>query len=302
MYIVLGKSGYIGRAFVAELARRGLSFVELSRSDVDYTNFEAFSDYLDRFIDYLNGLGQSKLAKNLTLINCAGYVGKPNVDACEDNKGETILGNVVFPATLSNLCKTRELRLCHISSGCIYNGYKKDFGEEDDPNFTFDIGSFYSGSKALAEKILKTNPLLYIFRLRIPFDHHPSPRNYITKLLSYDKLLNCRNSFSHRGDFVKYALNLLESKAPYGIYNITNKGHASTSEVVDLLKYHLRDKLRLALADKQFSFFSNLEEFSQITTARRSNCILDISKLEQHMEVRTVREAFKDSLSNYTIS
>ena len=60
MYIVLGKSGYIARAFVAELVRRGLSFVELSRTDVDYTNFDAFSGYLDAFSDYLHSLNQPK--------------------------------------------------------------------------------------------------------------------------------------------------------------------------------------------------------------------------------------------------
>ena len=42
--------------------------------------------------------------------------------------------------------------LAQISSGCIYNGYEKRFTEEDEPNFTFNNGSFYSGSKALCEK------------------------------------------------------------------------------------------------------------------------------------------------------
>ena len=288
MYIVLGKSGYIGQAFIRELKRRRLHYLGLSRGDLDYTHFKTFSEFAQ--VHYYSS---ERPFKNSIIINCAGYVGKPNVDACELNKGDTIMGNVVFPTNLANFCSTSDSTLVQISSGCIYNGYEKHFSEEDEPNFTFINGSFYSGTKALCEKmILKHNPRSYIFRLRIPFDEFENPRNYLTKLLKYDTLLDAENSLSHRGDFAKYCIDLLEAEVPHGIYNITNKGSATAKEIVRLIKDY-------GVSDKKFSFFKDVDSFSNIVKAPRSNCVLDTSKTESYIKIRSVKAALSESLSHY---
>jgi dTDP-4-dehydrorhamnose reductase len=291
MYIVLGKNGYIAEAVIKELKSRSLNHIALSRSDLDYTDFKKFSDYA-----HINHHNYEKPFKNATIINCAGYIGKPNVDACEQNKGDTIMGNVVFPTNLANFCSTNDATLVQVSSGCIYNGHEKSFTEEDEPNFTFQNGSFYSGSKALCEKmILKHNPRSYIFRLRIPFDEVASPRNYLTKLLNYDRLLNAENSLSHRGDFSRNCIDLLEAKVPRGIYNVSNKGSVTTKEVVALLK-------KYNLSRKEFKFFKSIKDFSKAIIAPRSNCVLDTSKLEKYTNVRSVHKALEDSIKNYTLN
>ena len=283
MYIILGKNGYIAEAIVKELQLRDLPHVAWSRSEVDYTNLAELKYHL-----YI-------LGDNLHIINCAGYIGKPNVDACELEKASCIEGNVLLPNMLAQLCREKGYNFTQISSGCIYGGYEKDFTEQDAPNFDFQNGSFYSGTKALAEKVvLQNNPNSYIFRLRIPFDEYASPRNYLTKLLSYNTLLDARNSLSHRADFAKYAVELINQKVPYGIYNITNKGSVTTKEVVELMKEHLKP-------NKKFKFFSKLDNFMQEVTAPRSNCVLDTQKLEQYVQIRTVQEALEDALSKYVI-
>jgi len=290
MYIILGKNGYIAQAIMKELTSRDLPYWALSRSKVDYTNMKIFDNWLSN-----NAYKKTVAHHNVSIINCAGYIGKPNVDACELNKADTVEGNVIFPAMLSQLCANKGYLYTHISSGCIYGGYSKDFTEEDAPNFDFQNGSFYSGTKALAEKIVKQNaPNSYIFRLRIPFDEFASPRNYLTKLLTYDQLLDVRNSLSHRTDFAKYTIDLIEQNVPFGIYNITNKGSVTTKEVVELMQEHLK-------INKEFKFFSKLDNFMQEVTAPRSNCVLDTSKIEQYISIRTAQEALKDSLSKYVI-
>ena len=281
MYIVLGKNGYIAEAIIKELKSRNIPHVAWSRSDVDYTDLVELKYNL-----YI-------LGDDLHIINCAGYIGKPNVDACELAKADCIEGNVLLPLMLAQLCQDKQYEFTQISSGCIYNGYKKDFTEGDVPNFNFQNGSFYSGTKCLAEKVvLENNPNSYIFRLRIPFDEYASPRNYLTKLLSYDTLLNAKNSLSHRADFAKYAISLIEQKVPHGIYNITNKGSVTTKDVVKLIK-------QLGVSNKKFEFFSNLDKFMLETTAPRSNCVLDTSKIEQYIKIRTAQEALTESLSKY---
>jgi dTDP-4-dehydrorhamnose reductase len=288
MYIILGKNGYIAEAIVQELNSRDLPHIALSRTDINYTNKCDFDLYV------LNNFHRNILeGEDIVVINCAGYIGKPNVDACELAKADCIEGNVLFPAMLSQLCADRGYQYVHISSGCIYGGYEKHFTEEDVPNFDFQNGSFYSGTKALAEKVVtQNNPTSYIFRLRIPFDELESPRNYITKILNYDKLLNAENSFSHRADFAKYTIDLIENKAPKGIYNITNKGSLTTEQVIELIKEY-------KITNKNFEFFSNLDSFMSEVTAPRSNCVLDTSKIENQIKIRTAEEAFRDALSKY---
>ena len=289
MYIILGKNGYIAEAIIKELSLRELRYIALSRSDLDYTDFKTFSDFY-----HVNYNSNSTPTKNSIIINCAGYVGKPNVDMCELNKADTIMGNVIFPTNLANHCSTNSSTLVQISSGCIYNGYGKHFSEDDKPNFAFQNGSFYSGTKALCERmILKHNPRSYIFRLRIPFDQFKNPRNYLTKLMSYDTLLDAENSLTHRGDFSKYIINLLEKKVPHGIYNITNKGSITTRHVIELIK-------KYNLTDKEFKFFDSLDSFSKEIVAPRSNCILDTSKIEKYIKIRSVEEALTESLKKYS--
>ena len=146
MYIILGtgkgdrKTGYIAESFLEEATSRGIDCICLSRKSIDYTDYKTFSEYIDNY--------WKTFSKDTVVINCAGYTGKPNVDACELNKDQAILGNIVLPTMLSEVCESRELPFVHISSGCIYNGDDKHFSEDDEPNFTFNTGSFYSGTKA----------------------------------------------------------------------------------------------------------------------------------------------------------
>lgn len=288
MYIILGKNGYIAEAIIKELNSRDLPHVALSRTDVNYTNKCDFDLYV------LNKFHRNIVeGEDIIVVNCAGYIGKPNVDACELAKADCIEGNVLFPAMLSQLCADRGYQYVHISSGCIYGGYEKDFTEEDVPNFDFQNGSFYSGTKALAEKVVtQNNPTSYIFRLRIPFDEYSCPRNYLTKLLTYDTLLDAENSLSHRADFAKYTIDLIQQEVPHGIYNITNKGSATTKDVVELIK-------KYNLSNKDFKFFDNLESFSEETVAPRSNCVLDTTKIEQYIKIRTAIEALEEAISKY---
>jgi UDP-glucose 4,6-dehydratase len=288
MYIILGKNGYIAESIVKELKLLDLPHVALSRTDVNYTNKCDFDLYV------LNNFHRNVLeGEDIVIVNCAGYIGKPNVDACELAKADCIEGNVLFPAMLSQLCADRGYQYVHISSGCIYDGHSKHFTEEDASNFDFQNGSFYSGTKALAEKVvIQNNPSGYIFRLRIPFDEYSCPRNYLTKLLTYDTLLDAENSLSHRGDFAKYSIQLIEQNVPKGIYNITNKGSVTAKDVVELIKQY-------NLSNKDFKFFDNLESFGKETVAPRSNCVLDTTKIEQYIKIRTAQQALEEAISKY---
>lgn len=265
MIYLLGGSGYVGHAYQALLARKGIAFRNLRRADVNYADRATLTELLRR-------------EKPEFLINAAGYTGKPNVDACELHKSECLDGNAVLPGTIALACADAGVPWGHVSSGCIYTGARPDgagFTEIDTPNFSFRTNncSFYSGTKALGEEVLADKPSVYVWRLRIPFNEVDNPRNYLTKLQRYATLLEATNSISQLEEFVAATFACWEKRVPFGTYNVTNPGQITTHEVVELIK-------KTGVSTKNFSFFKDEADFmSKAAKTPRSNCVMDSSKL-----------------------
>lgn len=287
MILLLG-SGYVASAFARELKARQLEFMQLSRSGFDYTSFEKLNWY---FRDHRFGF----------VINAAGYCGQPNVDACEEHKEEAFAGNVRLALAVAYACAGAiggitgsGIPLGHVSSGCIYNG-EGPFAETDEPNFSFERPpcSYYSGTKALAEKLIAGVGRCYLWRLRIPFNEHDGPKNYLSKLLRYPRLISLPNSLSHLGDYVKACLDLWQAGAPYGIYNVTNPGSASALEITAAMNHALN-------LGRRFEFYEDLDEFNQMVIAPRSNCVLSVEKLlSTGVKIRPVWEALGEAINHW---
>ncbi len=195
MILLLGGSGYVGSAFQSFFSRKSIEYRNVSRSEFDYTDHDVLAEIIRR-------------TKPDFLVNAAGYTGKPNVNACELHKSECLEGNAVLPGVIRKTCEAFNLPWGHVSSGCIYTGRRDDghgFTEADEPNFSFRTNncSWYSGTKALGEEVLEGAENLFIWRLRIPFNGQAAPRNYLSKLVRYEKLLKAENSISHQGDCAK---------------------------------------------------------------------------------------------------
>ena len=312
MILLLGGTGYIGQAFKRELERRSRLFMTVLRRELDYTRFDCRWEFL-------------KTQRPEFVVNAAGYTGKPNVDACEVARADTLAGNTLLPQTIAHACATLDIPWGHISSGCIYSGAKiksgsgvqveKDmtkpelralvdkspenilgFTETDPPNFSFRDGScsFYSGTKALGEEAMAGIGQSYIWRLRIPFDEFDGARNYLSKVQRYPKVYDNVNSISHRADYAAACLDLWDKRAAFGIYNITNPGFVTTRKVIGLIERALKPR-------RHFEFWANDEEFYR-TAARtpRSNCVMDVSKLlGAGVAIRPVDEALEHSLQNW---
>ncbi len=312
MILLLGSTGYIGHAFQQALEKRGEKFRTLSRSEVDYTSFVPLYNFL-------------KEHRPSFIVNAAGYTGKPNVDACEIAKADTLQGNTLFPLALANACAALDIPWGHVSSGCIFAGcwvktddgwvVEKDmskpeireiartaperlrgFDETMPPNFSFrdEPCSFYSGTKALGEEAIAGIGQNYIWRLRIPFDEHDNARNYLSKIQRYTKVYDNLNSLSHRSDYVNACLDTWFKRVPFGTYNVTNPGYVSTAEVLEMIKSILKP-------DREFVFWENDDDFYKIgAVALRSNCIMDSQKLlDAGVYMRPVHESLEAALKNW---
>ena len=135
----------------------------------------------------------------------------------------------------------------------------------------------------------------YMWRLRIPFDEINSPRNYLTKLQTYDTLLNLDNSVSHLEEFVKACVRLWKISAPYGKYNVVNTNPVKAEEVIKLIREHLPFEKEVEFMDDVDAFYKAVE-----AKAPRSNCILSNEKLlSAGIEMRDAYEAIEESLKEW---
>ena len=286
MIILFGSTGYIGSEFKRQLEQKQIEF-KCWNDTANTTFYDLEKWYEDAGYPVIDAV-----------INAAGYTGKPNVDACELAKEDTIHGNIVWPQILTDWCMLNDITVGHVSSGCIYSGRRLDgepFTEEDEPNFSFKQNncSFYSGTKAIAEKIVSKWNKNYIWRLRIPFEEYNNPRNYISKMLKYDKLLQAENSISNKQEFVSACIQTFVNKVPFGIYNVTNTGYITTDFLVE--------KLKVTIAkDRNFTLIDEETLYKNYAKTPRSNCVMSNSKLlETGITMKTVEESIDYCLNNW---
>ncbi len=312
MILLLGASGYLGRAFADELRRRGYGFIPLTRRALDYGDFSRLFNYVRK-------------VQPEFLINAAGYPGRPNLDACESAHELALSANTLLPQTIARVCLMTHTAWGHVSSSGIYTGAKvfdhgvlllekdlnqprlrqrlaeqpefvRGFTEGDAPNFTFRDGwcNFYNGTKALAEEMIRGVGRSYLWRPGILFSEQDEPRNLLTRIQQYPKVYDSINSLSHAGDFARACLNLWEREAAFGVYNVVNPGVISNREVVEMIQ-------RILKPQRQFEFWKDEREFYHFgARAPRSHCLLDITKLlNTGEEMRPVTEALEDTLHHW---
>jgi dTDP-4-dehydrorhamnose reductase len=256
-YMLFGKRGWIGGKLIALLKAQGKT-VYLAESRIE--NRESVAAEIDRI-------------KPTHVLNAAGITGRPNVDWCEDHHQETIRTNVIGTLNVADLCEQRGIYHLLYATGCIFE-YDAEhpvggpgFLETDKPNFQ---GSFYSFTKGLVESLLTSYQHTCVLRVRMPISDDLNPRNFITKILNYEKVVNVPNSMTVLTDLLPVSLAMAERKLT-GIYNFCNPGAISHNEILELYKTYV---------DPEYTYENfSLEEQAQILKAGRSNNTLDHRKL-----------------------
>lgn len=203
------------------------------------------------------------------VINAAGRCGTPNVSWCETHQPQSLLSNVVGAYNLAVVCDTAGRRLAHISSACLYEGDAGGLGftETDPPNF---LGSFYSRTKWWAEQLLAEFPYVTQLRIRLPIDDQPHPRNLITKLLSFPRVITgVRNSVTPL-DLLASALDHLMRQRAHGLYHVVADGGIDYKQLLQLW----RQIVDPSLAEPQYI------DPRELTDVPRSNCLLNCDKLK----------------------
>ena len=278
--IILGGGGYIASKIVQYWTSQEFVPVLIKKSDIDYLNPDKFKQLL-------------KESNAHFIINCYGYTGTPNVDSCElpENKTECLLRNVTDGILINS---RSSIPVINIGSGCVYNDESGTaiYSETDAPNFGYNnpSASFYSSCKSKFQKWFTDTDAVekhYLLRIRMPFDSSlDDPKNYIGKIIKYDKRINYANSITHLEDLTNFVNIIMEEDIPKGIYNVVNPQAITAKEVLELggvkpNKFYTVDDL---LTDGTIK-------------CRRSNCALSTDKIEKYYNIpssiQRIRDTFK---------
>ena len=87
----------------------------------------------------------------------------------------------------------------------------------------------------MVEQMLKVYSSTLILRVRMPISDDLSPRNFITKIVKYDRVVNVPNSMTVLYELLPASITMAEKKLS-GVYNFCNPGVISHNEMLDLYK------------------------------------------------------------------
>ncbi|CAN1179309.1 Trifunctional UDP-glucose 4,6-dehydratase/UDP-4-keto-6-deoxy-D-glucose 3,5-epimerase/UDP-4-keto-L-rhamnose-reductase RHM1 [Linum perenne] len=271
-FLIYGRTGWIGGLLGKLCEKQGIPY--------DYGK--------GRLEDRSSLVADIVSVKPTHVFNAAGVTGRPNVDWCESHKPETIRTNVAGTLTLADVCREHNLLMINYATGCIfeYNATHKEgsgigFKEEDTPNF---FGSFYSKTKAMVEELLKEYDNVCTLRVRMPISSDlNNPRNFITKISRYSKVVNIPNSMTILDELLPISIEMAKRNLK-GIWNFTNPGVVSHNEILEMYKKYI---------DPKFTWSNfTVEEQAKVIVAARSNNEMDASKLKKEFpELLSIKES-----------
>lgn len=210
---------------------------------------------------------------------------------------ENLRDNLYSPVILSLLCKEKNIHFTYLGTGCIFEfDHEHPFGKEvngftesSQPNF---FGSSYSVVKGFTDRLMHCfdNSTLNL-RIRMPITGSPNARNFITKIVSYEKICSIPNSMTVLPELLPYILNLMEMKKT-GTLNFTNPGLISHNEIL---------KMYQEIVNPNFTWKNfTMEEQNDILASKRSNNFLETTELQKLFpEIKNIKDSIRDCLIHY---
>lgn len=122
------------------------------------------------------------------------------------------------------------------------------------------------------EDLLKNYDNVCTLRVRMPISSDLSnPRNFITKISRYNKVVNIPNSMTVLDELLPISIEMAKRNLK-GIWNFTNPGVISHNQILELFRDYIDPKFKWENFD--------LGEQAKVIVAPRSNNEMDASKLK----------------------
>lgn len=223
------------------------------------------------------------------LIGRTSGTGFTTIDYLEQ-KGkinENIRDNLYGPMVLAILSTKYKLHLTYMGTGCIFNGYpEKGYSEEDKPDF---FNSNYSVVKGYTDRLMHfMNSNVLNLRIRMPITSDNHPKNFIKKMMTYEKICSIPNSMSVLPNLLPIMVDMIRRKTT-GTMNFTNPGLITHNEILEMVK---------EIIDPNFTWKNfTKEEQAEILLGGRSNDYLDTTKIESlYPDILPIGEAIRKAM------
>jgi dTDP-4-dehydrorhamnose reductase len=220
------------------------------------------------------------------------------IDYLQDSSkiSDNVRDNLYSPIVLAIICEKLSIHFTYLGTGCLFEydelhpfgNEDTGFNEDDTPNF---FASNYSTVKGYTDRLMHLFDNTLNLRIRMCLTYEEHPRNFITKLINYEKICSIPNSMTVLPELIPLMIDMAINKT-IGTVNLTNPGLISHNEILEMYK---------EIIDPDFKWNNmNLEEQSKILAAGRSNNYLDVSRLQKlYPNVKHIKDAVKDCLINY---
>jgi len=288
--LVYGSKGWIGNQFIQILKKNHILYVEgCSRVD--------------------NEIELSKEIKNADPTHVVSFIGRTHgkvddriyttIDYLEQEGKlvENLRDNLFSPLLLSDICSKNNIHFTYLGTGCIFKfdeehpfGKEENgFNEKSKPNF---FGSSYSIVKGYTDRLMHLyEDKVLNLRIRMPITGEKNGRNFITKIVNYEKICSVPNSMTVLPELLPYVLDMMKNKTT-GTINLTNPGLISHNEILQMYK-------EIVNTNFNWNNFSQ-EEQRKILAADRSNNYLDTTKLESlYPKIKHIRTSVRECLIEY---
>lgn len=287
--LVYGYKGWIGRQVCQILDAKGHTWIggECRVDDVDGMKLE-----LQQCI------GITGITHVFCVIGRTHGPGHNTIDYLEEpgKLVENIRDNLFAPIALAMLCQELNIHMTYIGTGCIFNNVDsngndniicsgKTYDEQSLPDF---FGSSYSIVKGFTDRLMHQLTGCLNLRIRMPITGTPDSRNFITKITGYAQICSIDNSMTVLDDLLPIALDMMQDKLT-GTYNLVNPGVINHNQILNMYK---------ELVDPVFKWQNmTLTEQDKLLACKRSNNILDVSKLRDYIASKP--EYCDDVLRNF---
>ncbi len=251
------------------------SDVVLSRIDCDISNTRQVRSVIREF-------------RPDTIVNCAA---KTNLENCQEDKISAFSSNTAGVLNLLDACSDNNIKLVHISSGCLFDGNSIIATESSSPT----PAVWYTWTKTWADQIIQNFGYdnFLILRPRQLISKIPHATNMITKFskmsripaIDEDNSLTCIEDFKEMIDHL-----LLQDQT--GIFNCCNTGTITPYEIAIKIKETINPDL---VVEK-----SSYEDLLKTLPNRRVNTVLSCDKLiSTGYNPRSAHDALTWCLENY---
>jgi dTDP-glucose 4,6-dehydratase len=287
--LLYGSKGWIGGQFLEILKQKSIDYVcGVSRvdnkEDLEGEIEKEMPSHVVSFIGRTHGKIGSKVYTTIDYLEQ------------EDKLYENVRDNLFSPLLLAEICSKKNIHYTYLGTGCIFKfDEKHPFGKEENgftedsmPNF---FGSSYSVVKGFTDRFMHFYDNVLNLRIRMPITGEKNPRNFITKIVNYEKICSIPNSMTVLPELLPFVLDMMNKKVT-GTVNLTNPGLISHNEILQMYK---------EIVDKGFVWknFSQ-EEQRAILASERSNNFLNTKKLEDlYPQVKHIRDSVRECLIQY---